>query len=158
MAVRVLHLRKLAELSKVHHVQGVKAPQGDCNHSTEYLLQHPGLQKQIWATNYIIGIPQATHDIYRLSSPPLHSSPPPQLPDTGAKPLFLPLRPFPTALSCVRMKPIYGCEVSNNFIHPSSLHYFSQCQILHSYIAPPSFFMGNITFPTFQYGTRSRKM
>ena len=26
---------------------------------------------------------QATHDIYRLSSPPLHSSPPPQLPDTG---------------------------------------------------------------------------
>jgi len=25
---------------------------------------------------------QATHDIYRLSSPPLHSSPPPQLPDT----------------------------------------------------------------------------
>merc|ERR1719458_2300543 len=25
---------------------------------------------------------QATHDIYRLSSPPLHSPPPPQLPDT----------------------------------------------------------------------------
>ena len=117
MAVRVLHLRKLAQLHKVHNVQGVKTPQGDCHHPpTEYLLQHPGLQKQIWATNYIIGIPQATHDIYRLSSPPLHSSPPPQLPDTGAKPLFLPLRPFSTALSCIRMKPIYGCEVSNNFI------------------------------------------
>ena len=155
MAVRVLHLRKLAELSKVHHVQGVKAPQGDCNHSTEYLLQHPGLQKQIWATNYIIGIPQATHDIYRLSSPPLHSSPPPQLPDTGAKPLFLPLRPFSTALSYVRMKPIYGCEVSNNFIL-IALFFSMPNTSLHctAFI----FYGESITFPSFQYGTGSRKM
>jgi len=42
MAVRVLHLRKLAQLLKVHHVQGLKTPQGDCHHPTEHLLQHTG--------------------------------------------------------------------------------------------------------------------
>ena len=139
MAVRVLHLRKLAELSKVHHVQGVKAPQGDCNHSTEYLLQHPGLQKQIWATNYIIGIPQATHDIYRLSSPPLHSSPPPQLPDTGAKPLFSALHPFSAAV----YKTIFGGSSEIDVIH----YTFPHCNA--KYCIALYFFLANITFHTF---------
>jgi hypothetical protein len=42
MAVRVLHLRKLAQLFQVHHVQGIKTPQGDRHHPAEHLLQHAG--------------------------------------------------------------------------------------------------------------------
>jgi hypothetical protein len=42
MAVRVLHLRELAQLLKVHNVQGIKTPQGDRHHPTEHLLQHAG--------------------------------------------------------------------------------------------------------------------
>ena len=42
MAVRVLHLRELAQLLKVHNVQGIKTTQGDCHLSTEHLLQHTG--------------------------------------------------------------------------------------------------------------------
>ena len=39
--------------------------------------------RQNMTKNHNLLLLQATHDIYRLSSPPLHSSPPPQLPDTG---------------------------------------------------------------------------
>ena len=99
MAVRVLHLRKLAQLFQVHHVQGIKTPQGDCHHPAEHLLQHAGSLDQIRGQiTTELDIAQATHDIYRLSSPPLHSPPPPQLPDTGAKPLFSALHPFSAAV------------------------------------------------------------
>ena len=151
MAVRVLHLRKLAQLLKVHHVQGLKTPQGDCHHPTKHLLQHTGSlikcdRRQI-TTEFNA---QATHDIYRLSSPPLHSPPPPQIPDTGAKPLHC------THFQLQFIKPfLVGVLKQMSYNHPlnfSTLH----CQILHCIFSGqhyvPHLYVGIFS------GMRSQKM
>ena len=95
MAVRVLHLRKLAKLHKVHNVQGIKTPQGDCHHPTEYLLQHTGLLDHKLQLNSGCRQLMTSTDSHLPRSTPLRPrSSPTQVPS----PFFFPLHLFPAAV------------------------------------------------------------